>query len=221
VFREGKGQAAVEATVGRVATPVPASEAAPLRSHAPYDLCTVQHIPSGATLEVLTSYVNPGSPHAIRCWTAILTTSHGEQVFLSECDAVPPTALGSSRQQPPLTTAQLVKAISSDIWTSLASELPQPSQPPAPLTTPELTEQQILSGIRKQLPARLQAADEEGAPLGYVDLTLADGHGKSLLQALACSHGRPADLDGTGHPPRRRGCPVMDLPGLSTANERQ
>jgi hypothetical protein len=182
VFDDGHGASQLALGFGHL--PAEESQKAavcPNRAHFPYDRCTSRTLPDGSHLIVDQGFTNPLKPEGVKLWYALLTTKDGRQVSISELNAASEQATSPTRPSPPLSLDQLSGAVSSRHWDKVLAGLPALPAGPRRPSQPTMSKQQILRTLKSMLPPRVQVADEEGDATGYVDVTVDDGHGKTLM----------------------------------------
>lgn len=188
VFDDGKGKAAVELGLGRVE---PGSDAArqattcPGKAFTHYDACGTSRLADGSVVMVLQGYEYPDRRVDTKLWSAELVTPQGQHVSISEWNAAAEKDAPITRPQPPLSPAQLRKAVASTAWRDAIDSMPvdpnAPVTPPSPSSTGATLS--VTSTLRSLLPKGLtvsEAGDPGDTGFGY--LVVDDGKGKTLVQ---------------------------------------
>jgi hypothetical protein len=169
-------------SVSRLPSPVsPQFSSCPDSALNPYSKCT-SRLRRGAVLISDEQPVDGARPSAGRRLTAVLTTTDGRQLVLSE-STVPAgagTATTRDRAALPLTLRQLTVMADSETWRPVLASLPDAPAPAAPTVGQSLPADRIIAIIERSLPSGLDVANAGGQP-GFGHLTVDDGHGTCLV----------------------------------------
>ncbi|WP_406436329.1 hypothetical protein OHB00_20355 [Streptomyces sp. NBC_00631] len=186
VYDDGHGAAAISVAVNRV---LPGGNDArqavqcPDKVYIPYDSCVTSHLPDASVVTVVKGYEYPDRRVDTKLWTANLVTPDGHHVSLSEWNAAAEKDAPVSRDQPPLSVAQLQKLAAAKEWRGVVDAIPEdPRQTQEPSVAPEDgrgIRQTLTSLIPKGLKVVAHATDDDGQ---FTYVVVDDGHGRSLVQ---------------------------------------
>ncbi|GAA1256168.1 hypothetical protein GCM10009665_53300 [Kitasatospora nipponensis] len=154
----------------------------------PVDACTASTLADGSTLVLLQGYEYPDRHVPTKRWDAMLLHPDGGLVTLTEWNAPAEKDAAVTRDEPPLTLAQLTAVVGDPkAWDPVLAGLPAP----APVTEQRLgmTRQEMITVLPTLLPAGLSTAGADGQD-GYTHLTVDDGKGASLVEVNADDLGR-------------------------------
>ncbi|MER5520444.1 hypothetical protein [Streptomyces sp. NPDC002763] len=189
VYDDGRGAAAISVSVNRV---LPGGSDArqavqcPDKVYIPYDSCVTSHLPDASVVTVMKGYEYPDRRVDTKLWTANLVTPDGHHVTVSEWNAAAEKDAPISRDQPPLSAAQLKTLAAAEDWRGVVDAIPEdPRQTQEPPTGQDdgdggkairLT---LTSLIPKGLKVVAHAQDDDGQ---FTYLVVDDGKGRSLVQ---------------------------------------
>lgn len=188
---DGDGAVRIVVSLQRVGA-VEDSELArcPLISQSPTSRCT-REIRADGSILVLNQAYEKATAVGVQRWTAVTTSTDGRQIVVSEWNRASEDAAVPSRPAPSLSLRQLSAIATSPKWDPAFAEISAPA--PLPNRSKNLMrEREMLAIAKTLLPKRLRSAHEEGHPRGYVDLTMRDGKGDSLLE-IQLQRWRPGD----------------------------
>ncbi|MEV7975215.1 hypothetical protein [Streptomyces sp. NPDC086519] len=186
VYDDGHGAAAISVAVNRV---LPGGNDArqvtqcPDKVYVSYDSCVTSHLADASVVTVVKGYEYPDRRVDTKLWTANLVTPDGHHVSVSEWNAAAEKDAPISRDQPPLSAAQLMTLAAAKEWRGVVDAIPEdPRQTQEPSTTPENgpgIQQTLASLIPKGLKVVGHASDDDGQ---FTYVVVDDGHGRSLVQ---------------------------------------
>ncbi|RPE43558.1 hypothetical protein EDD90_6763 [Streptomyces sp. Ag109_O5-1] len=186
VYDDGHGAAAISVAVNRV---LPGGNDArqavqcPDKVYIPYDSCVPSHLPDASVVTVTKGYEYPDRRVDTKLWTANLVTPDGHHVSVSEWNAAAEKDAPISREEPPLSAAQLKELAAAKDWRGVVDAIPedprQTQEPPAAQENGKGILQTLTSLIPKGLKVVAHgSADDSGFTYVVVD----DGKGRSLVQ---------------------------------------
>ncbi|MEV1078976.1 hypothetical protein AB0I98_12085 [Streptomyces sp. NPDC050211] len=190
VYDDGKGGARVNVDLGRVEAGSKEAErltTCPDKALMKYDACTTSKVHDG-TLMIYQGYQYPDRRVDTKRWYASLVTPYGHHVTLSEWNAEAEMDAPVTRDQPPLSPAQLKDIVTKDFWTiaidtadrstekKKASPETTASAPPA-APTGEAVQKTLAALLPKDTEVVSRGGEGE---YGYV--VADDGNGLSLVQ---------------------------------------
>ncbi|MGV9269271.1 hypothetical protein ACWDRR_31930 [Kitasatospora sp. NPDC003701] len=183
VFDDGKGEAAVGISVGRLAEGDPgrAENTCPDKKYIPYDACTATTLPDGGSLTVFQGYEYPDRRVDIKWWNATLVGKDGRRIELSEWNAAAEKDSPVTRATPPLSAEQLKAVVTDRSWERIVAAIPVPAPVTPRDTGKEYGQEEILSITAELLPAGLTET-ETGGQAGFAAFVVNDGKGKSLVE---------------------------------------
>ncbi|MGW7424872.1 hypothetical protein ACWGJB_33390 [Streptomyces sp. NPDC054813] len=187
VYDDGHGAAAISVAVNRVAPGgYDARQAVrcPDKVYIPYDSCATSHLPDASVVTVLKGYEYPDRRVDTKLWTANLVTPDGHHVTVSEWNAAAEKDAPISREQPPLSAAQLKVLAGAKDWRGVVDAIPedprQTQEPPiAQGDGGKAIRQTLASLIPKGLKVVAHGADDDSQ---FTYLVVDDGKGRSLVQ---------------------------------------
>ena len=188
VYDDGQGAAAISVGLGRVE---PGSDEARGTTECPgkvfvhYDACSTTRLSDGSVVMVLQGYEYPDRRVDTKWWSAELVTPEGQHVSVNEWNAAAEKDASVSRQQPPLSAAQLRKLAAASAWRDAIDAMPPDTNKPAP--QPSATETvgtvAVAPTLRSLLPKGVfKVSGDSGDDSDFGYLVLDDGKGKSLVQ---------------------------------------
>ncbi|MEU9286860.1 hypothetical protein AB0D57_19635 [Streptomyces sp. NPDC048275] len=189
VYDDGQGKAAISVSLSRIETGgLMAAQATqcPDKVLTPYDDCVTSTLPDGSVLRLFRGYEYPDRREDTKMWTADLVTPQGQHIGVSEWNAAAEKGAAISRDEPPLSTAQLKELVTAQAWRAVVDAIPeeprQPDQETVPNTPPGISGKVIRSTLASLVPEGVQVVAQGGQETEYVYLVLDDGKGRSLLQ---------------------------------------
>jgi hypothetical protein len=195
-YEDGAGAVPMRVSLMRVpADQIDQATACPLYSQNPYDHCVRHTLRGGTIVAVDQGYRQPLAPAGVQQWSALLATATGQFVSLTEWNAPTADADTPSRPHPPLTPDQLQSVVESTRWLPLVQRFPKPPEPRSPPTTPEMASSRIFAALRQQIPAAVRLDRKDSTSVGYVEVTVDDGHGTGLLTVTVQRWQNPNDPD--------------------------
>ncbi|MFD3452358.1 hypothetical protein ACFWVC_09260 [Streptomyces sp. NPDC058691] len=187
VYDDGKGGGAVAVGLNRVD---PDSEMSrqvttcPDRTQVPHDSCSTTTLPDGSTLMLFQGYEYPDRRVDTKWWAADLVTPQGQLVNVSEWNAEAEKDAPVSREEPPLSLAQLQKVATAAAWRAAIDTIPEEVRSPRAPTT-EMAEADgaaITRTLVALLPTGVAVVTKGRPEAGYGYLVIDDGKGRSLVQ---------------------------------------
>lgn len=191
VYDDGDGAAAVEIGLGRVepgSREVRELTRCPDKVFAEYDDCTTSRLPDGSLLMLYRGYEYPDRREDTKWWSAQLVTAGGQHVSLSEWNAAAQKGAPVTRGEPPLSTDELKRVVTADVWRRVVDAIPEDEKPPATATAdappppPQASGESIGETLTALLPDGLTVVGRGGQETGYAYLVVDDGEGRSLVQ---------------------------------------
>lgn len=187
VYDDGKGPSAVGVSLNRVE---PGSDQArdavdcPDKALVPYDSCVSTRLPDGSLLRLFQGYEYPDRRVDTKMWSADLITPAGQYIAVSEWNAAAEKDAPISRGEPALSTEQLKKLVTAQVWRGYVDSVPEDPKAPTGAATPghdraEPTTEAVLGTLQPLLPKGVEVV-EKGRDYTYV--VLDDGKGRSYLQ---------------------------------------
>ncbi|MFC9061518.1 hypothetical protein ACFTXB_26255, partial [Streptomyces sp. NPDC057074] len=156
-----------------------------------YDDCVTDRLADGSLLRLYRGYEYPDRRAETKLWTADLVTAEGHHVTLSEWNSPAQKGAPVSRDEPPLTTAQLRGIVTAGVWREVADAIPEARKPSA---TPRTERPRDTSGkavadtLARLLPEKLDLVAQGGQESEYAYVVVDDGRGASLVQ-INVQHG--------------------------------
>ncbi|MCG7206970.1 hypothetical protein [Streptomyces arenae] len=185
VYDDGHGAAAISVAVNRVlpgGTDARQVTQCPDKIYIPYDSCVTSHLPDASVVTVVKGYEYPDRRVDTKLWTANLVTPDGHHVSVSEWNAAAEKDAPISRQEPPLSAAQLKVLAAAKEWRGVVDAIPedprQTQEPPTAGQGAKGIRQTLASLIPKGLKVVARGSDDDQFTYVVVD----DGHGRSLVQ---------------------------------------
>ncbi|MEU6286274.1 hypothetical protein [Streptomyces sp. NPDC046988] len=194
VFDDSAGAAAISLGVERLR---PGSDQVrdlgkcPDKNLTDYDDCVTDRLADGSLLRLYRGYEYPDRRAETKLWTADLVTAEGHHVTLSEWNSPAQKGAPVSRDEPPLTTAQLRGIVTAGVWREVADAIPESRKPSA---TPSAEQPRAASGkavtdtLARLLPEKLDVVARGGQESEYAYVVVDDGRGASLVQ-INVQHG--------------------------------
>ncbi|MFD7864175.1 hypothetical protein [Streptomyces sp. NPDC059783] len=185
VHDDGRGKAAISVGIGAVDPSGSEAEeqvACPDKVYVPYDSCRSEKLPDGSRLMVLRGYEYPDKRVDTKWWHAYLVTRDGYTVDASEWNAPAEKDAATTRDEPPLSAAQLKALVTSKAWRPVMEALEK--APREPVRQPPAQGQDgkaILRKLTALLPASVKVTARNGEE-GFAYVVVDDGKGASLVQ---------------------------------------
>ncbi|MDG9722132.1 MULTISPECIES: hypothetical protein [unclassified Streptomyces] len=189
VYDDGEGAAALSMGLGRVE---PGSDQArqltecPDETFTPHDACDSSRLPDGSLLRLFQGYEYPDRRVDTKLWSADLVTSEGQHISLSEWNSPAQKGAPISREDPPLSTAQLKEVVTADVWRRVVDAMPVEPEPSGSATPeyapPEASGEGISETLTGLLPENLDVVRQGGQDGGFSYVVVDDGSGGSLVQ---------------------------------------
>ncbi|MEU9342926.1 hypothetical protein AB0D74_17135 [Streptomyces sp. NPDC048278] len=186
VFDDGHGPGAVSVAVNRV---LPGGSDArqavrcPDKVYTPYDSCRTSHLPDASVVTVVKGYEYPDRRVDTKLWTANLVTPDGHHVSVSEWNAAAEKDAPVSRDEPPLSAAQLTKLAAAAEWRGVVEAIPedprQTQEPPETQGNGTSIRQTLASLLPKGLKVVAHGSDDDEQ---FTYVVVDDGKGRSLVQ---------------------------------------
>ncbi|MBT2409298.1 hypothetical protein J7I94_01765 [Streptomyces sp. ISL-12] len=188
VYDDGKGAAALGVGFARVE---PGGEQAgeltecPDPTFAPYDDCTTDRSADGSVLRVLKGYEYPDRRVDTKLWTADLVTAEGQHISVSEWNSPAQKDRPVSREEPPLSAAELKELVSAEVWRRVADVAPESGrlvEGGGPGATPSAVSGEAVGDtLAALLPDGLEVV-RRGGEGEFAYAVVDDGEGESLVQ---------------------------------------
>ncbi|MCW5253974.1 hypothetical protein [Streptomyces sp. SHP 1-2] len=186
VLDDGRGAAAVGIGFARLepgSAAVREATRCPDRALTPHDSCVTERLPDGSVLTVFQGYEYPDRRVDTKWWSADLVTARGLHISLSEWNSPAEKGAPVSRPEPPLSTAQLRKAVTAGVWRRVADTLPDPAKqgtrPPAP---PSVPGEAVRATLARLLPRSARVVAQGAQETEFAHVVVDDGRGRSLVQ---------------------------------------
>ncbi|BBC33305.1 hypothetical protein SGFS_045990 [Streptomyces graminofaciens] len=194
VYDDGKGAAAVDVGIALVE---PDSETAFVATLCPdtnqmeYDSCRTSKLSDGSTLMLFQGY-EYHRRGGTKNWYASLVSPKGYVVTVTEWNSPAQKGEPVSRDEPPLSTAQLKSIATAEIWRRAADAIPDEedrSKEPQPggsstasVDAPTVDGDAIRETLLGLLPDGVDVVAKGGQESDYAYVVLDDGKGRSLVQ---------------------------------------
>lgn len=198
VYDDGDGAAAIAVSFSRVDPEegqVDELIQCPDRTFTPHDACTTSELPDGSRLRLFQGYEYPDRRVDTKYWSADLVTPDGQHVSVAEWNSPAQKGASISREDPPLTTAQLREVVTADVWRDVVDVLPERPEPTQTSPTgdtpppPAASGTEISETLAQLLPETLDVVDRGGQQdSGFAYVVVDDGRGSSLVQ-INVQHG--------------------------------
>ncbi|MGW1027601.1 hypothetical protein ACWD4J_28545 [Streptomyces sp. NPDC002577] len=190
VYDDGKGGAAVGVSLNRIQ---PGSEQAgewtecPDKRLVPYDACTASTLPDGSKLMLFKGYEYPDRRVDTKYWYASLVTPQGHHVTVSEWNAEAEKDAPITRDEPPLSTAQLKEVATATAWRTVIDAIPEdakgaPEPESSTSTSPGADVASVGTTLVSLLPDNLKVTAKGGQEPEYAYVVVDDGKGESMIQ---------------------------------------
>ncbi|MFJ9707012.1 hypothetical protein [Streptomyces sp. NPDC101234] len=186
VYDDGHGAAAISVAVNRVlpgGTDARQITQCPDKVYSPYDSCVTSRLPDASVVTVLKGYEYPDRRVDTKLWTANLLTPDGHHVSVSEWNAPAEKDASITRDQPPLSAAQLKVLAAAKDWRGVVDAIPEdPRQTQEPSATQEVgkgIQQTLASLVPKGLKVVAHGSEDDS---GFTYVVVDDGKGRSLVQ---------------------------------------
>ncbi|MGC9381101.1 hypothetical protein [Streptomyces sp. MH13] len=196
VYDDGEGAAAISMGLDRVE---PGSEQVreltecPDETFVQYDACSSTRLPDGSLLKLFQGYEYPDRRVDTKLWSADLVTSEGQHVSLSEWNSPAQKGAPVSRQDPPLSTAELKEVVTADVWRRAVDAMPADPKASGSATAPvqaapDVSGEDIGETLAGLLPENLKVVGRGGQDSEFGYVVVDDGRGGSLVQ-INVQHG--------------------------------
>ncbi|CAL9465211.1 hypothetical protein SUDANB145_02716 [Streptomyces sp. enrichment culture] len=188
VYDDGDGAAAIGVGFARVE---PGGEQADRLTECPdqtftaYDDCTSDRAADGSVLRVLKGYEYPDRRVDTKLWTADLVTAEGQHISVSEWNAPAQKDRPVSREEPPLSAAELKELVSAEVWRRVADVVPESGKlvgDGGPGAMPSAVSGEAVGDtLAALLPDGLEVV-RRGGEGEFAYAVVDDGEGESLVQ---------------------------------------
>jgi hypothetical protein len=201
VYDDGHGAAAISVWFGRVdAGSGQARELTdcPDSTFTRFDHCTTALLSDGSQLRLFQGYEYPDRRVDTKYWAADLVTPRGQHISVGEWNSPAEKDAPISREDPPLSTAQLRKVATAGVWRKVVDAIPR--HPETTLSgaahdaPPEVPGAAIGKTLTELLPEKLRVVRRGGQDAGFAYVVVDDGKGRSLVQ-INVQHGMNDDAD--------------------------
>ncbi|NEB07666.1 hypothetical protein G3I32_01980 [Streptomyces coelicoflavus] len=191
VFDDGRGEAAISLGFGRVEPGSPEVgqlTRCPDDTFVPYDSCDSSRLDDGSTLRLMRGYEYPDRRVDTKLWSADLVTAEGQHVSVSEWNSAAEKGAPITREDPPLSTDELKKLVTADVWRDVVAATPVRPTPSASAGASEEERPPAVSGgdITKTLvgllPEGLKVVKKGGQETEFSYVVVDDGRGASMVQ---------------------------------------
>ncbi|MFE6483141.1 hypothetical protein ACFVGN_09430 [Streptomyces sp. NPDC057757] len=188
VYDDGGGGAAVALSLAQVTPGGSAAQdatACPDKALVPYDSCVTSELSDGSALRLFQGYEYPDRRVDTKLWSADLVTPQGQHVGVQEWNAPAEKGEPVSRDEPPLTTAQLQDLVTDGQWRTAADRIgAEPGKPTVSPGTPVvgIDGEEILSTLTSLLPEGVEVVSTGGQETEYAYVVVDDEKGKSMVQ---------------------------------------
>ncbi|WP_089105083.1 hypothetical protein [Streptomyces hyaluromycini] len=186
VYDDGRGASAISVSVNRVRPGgYDARQAVrcPDKVFTPYDSCTTSHLPDASVVTVVKGYEYPDRRVDTKLWTANLVTPDGHHVSVSEWNAAAEKDTPVSRDEPPLSAAQLKALAAAQDWRGVVDAIPedprQTQEPPMAQEDGKAIRQTLASLVPRGLKVVAHGSDDDSQ---FTYVVVDDGKGRSLVQ---------------------------------------
>ncbi|MBA2949103.1 hypothetical protein [Streptomyces himalayensis] len=192
VYDDGKGGAAVGVSLNRIQ---PGSEQAREWTECPdkrlvsYDTCTASTLPDGSGLLLFQGYEYPDRRVDTKHWYASLVTPQGHHITVNEWNAEAEKDAPVTREEPPLTTAQLKDVVTAAAWRTAVDAIPEDprySITPKPSSStsapPGADVASVGTTLASLLPENMKVTAKGGQEPDYAYVVVDDGKGESMVQ---------------------------------------
>ncbi|MDX2643414.1 hypothetical protein PV341_07450 [Streptomyces sp. PA03-1a] len=145
--------------------------------------CTRTELQDGSVLVVIRTWEYQDERTGPKNWRAVLTTREGHQIEADEWNATEQKSEHTTRDDPPLSAAQLGALVRATEWKRLFAVFPEASASsgePRP-GSGEVSGTEILKRLKAVMPAGLKITAPVGED-GYAHVTVDDGHGPTLVE---------------------------------------
>ncbi|MFB7287131.1 hypothetical protein [Actinacidiphila glaucinigra] len=196
VWDDGNGASTISVSLSRAQAGQRQDECPDLALMKPGTTCKRTELPGEAVLVVIKGWEYQDNRTGPKDWRAILTTADGRQIEADEWNAPAQKGKPTTRENPPLSAAQLGDLVLSTRWDRFFSDIPEaPAQPSQPGTDPRLPSSAMITTLLKAvLPQRLKVLEPGGQEAGYQHITVDDGHGATFVE-IDFQRWDPADVD--------------------------
>ncbi|MFC8063179.1 hypothetical protein [Streptomyces sp. NPDC057293] len=200
VFDDGAGAAAISLGVDRLR---PGSDQirdvgkCPDKNLTDYDDCVTDRLADGSLFRLYRGYEYPDRRAETKLWTADLVTAEGHHVTLSEWNSPAQKGAPVSRDEPPLTTAQLRGIVTAGVWREVADAIPEARKPSATPSTErprDTSGKAVADTLARLLPEKANVVARGGQESEYAYVVVDDGRGASLVQ-INVQHGMDGAAD--------------------------
>jgi hypothetical protein len=188
VYDDGKGKSAIAVSLGRVqpgGQDARQSTECPDKVYIPYDACVTRTLPDGSKFMVLQGYEYPDRRVDTKLWTAELVTPKGQHVSVQEWNAAAEKGAPVSRDEPPLSPAQLQTLATAPEWRAAIDATPvdpRVSTAPEPSAPQGVPGGSVSSTLASLVPKGIKVVSKSGADPEFGYVVLDDGRGASLVQ---------------------------------------
>lgn len=189
VYDDGDGPAAIGIGFDRVEPGSPEVREltrCPDKTLVAYDACSTSRLPDGSLLMLYQGYEYPDRRVDTKWWSAQLVTARGQHITLSEWNAAAEKDAPVSREDPPLTPAQLTEVVTAGVWRDVVDAIPENPKGLATASVdeapPAVSGERIGALLTRLLPEDVEVVTEGGQEEEYAYAVVDDGEGRSLVQ---------------------------------------
>ncbi|MEU4098889.1 hypothetical protein [Streptomyces sp. NPDC026673] len=182
VWDDGRGASTISVNLSRVQAGQRQDECPDLALMKPGTTCKRTELPGEAVLVVIKGWEYQDNRKGPKDWQAILTTPDGRQIQADEWNAPAQKGKPTTRENPPLSAAQLGALVRSAQWDRFFSGIPEaPATQPG--TDPAMpSSAKIMALLKEVLPKGLKVTVPRGQDGGYLHLTVDDGRGATFVE---------------------------------------
>ncbi|MDX3235151.1 hypothetical protein PV392_05545 [Streptomyces sp. ME03-5709C] len=183
VWDDGHGASTITVGLSRAETGAERTRCPDLTTMRKGSVCTRTGSPDGSVLVVLKTWEYQDEREGPKNWRAVLTTREGLQIEVQEWNAPAEKGERTTRDEPPLSEAQLAVLLRAPEWNRVLATFPAPSaasEQPAP-GSGEPSGKEILEHLKAVMPRNLRITEPVGED-GYAHITVNDGRGATLVE---------------------------------------
>lgn len=180
VWDDGHGASTIAVGLSRAAAGPEDARCPDLAMMREGSACTRTESLDGSVLVVIKTWEYQDEREGPKNWRAVLTTPEGLQIEVQEWNAPAQKGEPTTRDEPPLSGAQLAALVRAPEWKPLLATLPDPSAPPEQPGS-EPSGEEILERLRAVMPPGLKITEPVGED-GYAHITVDDGRGATLVE---------------------------------------
>ncbi|MFF7214983.1 hypothetical protein ACFZAU_31315 [Streptomyces sp. NPDC008238] len=183
VWDDGRGASTIAVDIKRATPGQDRTRCPDLTTLREGSACARTKLANGSVLVVLKTWEYQDERMGPKNWRAVLTTLEGFEIAVDEWNATEQKAEHTTREDPPLSTAQLGAVVGAADWKRVLASFPDPSATPEEPAagSGEVSGKEILKRLKAVMPSGLKIT-EPVAEDGYAHITVDDGHGATLVE---------------------------------------